>query len=394
MSNIDLKQLIIDHPDCINNGTKLKAILLDTYPGLSKAIVNTLVTIVNCGIAREIQLCEQISNFELSRWQIKLEDDFGLSERFIEIGLNVWVKAINDLRYIGFQILEGKLLKYTGLSRVVRVPTGIKYIGDETFKNCVNIESIIIPEGVEYIGNYAFENCYNLENISLPQSLKKVGYNAFWHCPRLKTTDFHNISYIGNSNNPYLIALKGKKDFLLQCYLPHSTKIICSNAFMDCVKLKWITLPQLNSIGISAFAGCAELETVNAKKCDEIDEYAFSYCEKLKKISIGGNIKSIKKYAFEGCRSLKEFCFSGPQMVNKDIFGEHFSNKEEIDICYDFYTPFYYAYNKTFRFAYEHYIKHDIFADYSDSSYSKYDIEDEQDLWRNYGQPSYSYYIK
>ena len=81
-------------------------------------------------------------------------------------------------------------------------------------------------------------------------------------------------------------------------------------------------------------------------------------------------------------------------MVDENVFGEHFSKKEEIDVCYDFYAPFYYKYNKTFRSAYEHYIKHDIFADYSDFSYSKYDIEDEQDLWRNYGRPSYSYYIK
>lgn len=41
MDKIDLQQLINDYPECITNGAKLKAILLDTYPEISKAIVNT-----------------------------------------------------------------------------------------------------------------------------------------------------------------------------------------------------------------------------------------------------------------------------------------------------------------------------------------------------------------
>lgn len=389
MDNINLKQILIDFPDCITNGAKLKAILLDTYPEISKAIVNTLVIMANSGIAKEIQLCGQITNFELSRWSVKIEDDFGLSERFIEIGLKAWVKAIDDLRYSDFNISGNKLLKYIGVSRVVVVPNEIKYIRDEAFKNCVNLESIIIPEGVEYIGDYAFENCYNLENISLPQSLKKVGYNAFWHCPRLKTTDFNNISYIGNSNNPYLIALKGKKDFLVQCSLPQSTKIIYSNAFMDCSKLKRIKLPKLYYIGVSSFSGCEELEEVEVEKCHEIDEYAFSYCKKLKEVQIG-NIKRVKKYAFENCRSVKDF--SKPLIK----VGEKPSTKEkiEIDVCYGRCSPFYNKYSGNFRLAYERYVKHDMFADYSDFSYNEHEIADEQDLRLNYGRPCYSYFIK
>ena len=79
-------------------------------------------------------------------------------------------------------------------------------------------------------------------------------------------------------------------------------------------------------------------------------------------------------------------------MWDDDVFGENSSNKSKIDICYDYYFPFYYRYNEDFRVAYERYIKHDIFADCSDLSY--YDIEDEQDLLQDYGQLSYSYFTK
>ena len=98
MSNIDLKQIIINHPDCINNGTKLKAILLDTYPGLSKAIVNTLVIMVNLGIVKEIHDSENITEFDKSRWKKILGDDYGISDKYIEIALEICIKSIDSSR--------------------------------------------------------------------------------------------------------------------------------------------------------------------------------------------------------------------------------------------------------------------------------------------------------
>ena len=158
---------------------------------------------------------------------------------------------------------------------------------------------------------------------------------------------------------------------------------------MDCSKLKKIKLPKLYYIGVSSFSGCEELEEVEVEKCHEIDEYAFSYCKKLKEVQIG-NIKRVKKYAFENCRSVKDF--SEPLIK----IGKKTSKKEkiEIDICYGRCSPFCNKYNGNFRLAYERYVKHDMFADYSDFSYSKYEIDDEQDLRLNYGRPSYSYFIK
>ena len=108
MSNIDLKQIIIDHPDCINNGTKLKAILLDTYPGLSKAIVNTLVIMVNSGIVNEIQDSDNITEFDKSRWQKKLGDDYGISDKYIEIALEICIKSIDSSRNSNFETYSDK----------------------------------------------------------------------------------------------------------------------------------------------------------------------------------------------------------------------------------------------------------------------------------------------
>ena len=90
MDEINLNQIITDFPDCIINGAKLKAVLLDTYPEISKAIVNTLVIMANSGIAKEIQDSENITELDKSRWQKKLEDDYGLSINNIAKGIILW----------------------------------------------------------------------------------------------------------------------------------------------------------------------------------------------------------------------------------------------------------------------------------------------------------------
>lgn len=115
MSNFDLKQIIIEHPDCINNGTKLKAILLDTYPDLSKAVVNTLVIMVNSGIVKEIQDSENITEFDKSRWQKKLGDDYGISDKYIEIALEICIKSIDSSRNSNFETYSDKYVDALGI---------------------------------------------------------------------------------------------------------------------------------------------------------------------------------------------------------------------------------------------------------------------------------------
>lgn len=88
MDKMDLKKIIHDYPDCVTNGAKLKGILLDTYPDISKAIVNTLVIMANSGIAKEIRDSENITELDKFRWQQKLEDE-GFAEKIIFSCLNM-----------------------------------------------------------------------------------------------------------------------------------------------------------------------------------------------------------------------------------------------------------------------------------------------------------------
>lgn len=79
-------------------------------------------------------------------------------------------------------------------------------IGENAFKYCQQIQTLILPERLMSIGNNAFDGCSALEVVVLPDSLQTIGSSAFYNCYRLY--DVVNLSDInvikGNTNNGYV----------------------------------------------------------------------------------------------------------------------------------------------------------------------------------------------
>ena len=208
MESINLKQLINDYPECITNGAKLKAILLDTYPAMSKAIVNTLVIMANSGIAKEIHDSKNVNELDKSRWINKLENDYGLSEKFTsqcvellsrkyptsQIKEKLSPEIIQPSKK-DFEIEDGVLIEYNGESTKVVIPNGVVAIGDFAFTLCSEITEITIPKTVKSIGHNAFWHCANLNSIKIPYSVINIDDNAFEDCPKLKTIYYEGAEY-------------------------------------------------------------------------------------------------------------------------------------------------------------------------------------------------------
>ena len=267
MSDINLKNIIEQFPDCVTNGAKLKAILLDTYPEISKAIVNTLVIMANSGIAKEIQDSANITELNKSRWQQKLEDE-GFSEKvicsclnmvFIAFGLNAACisndeklvvessvsiqtkRALPPSNLSDFEIKDGVLVKYIGKSSVVVIPDRVTAIGYDAFENCHSLTTIVIPDNVESIADRIVHNCNGLTSV-------------IWNAENCTASRrYRRGETFGDCSN------------LINVIIGENVKQIPPYAFEGCNGLTSIAIPgSVTSIGDWAFYGCGKLvEVIN-----------------------------------------------------------------------------------------------------------------------------------
>ncbi len=69
----------------------------------------------------------------------------------------------------------------------IKIPYGVKEIGQNAFGGANFLEKIIIPDSVTYIDKYAFYGCKALREITIPGSVGTIGSSAFGNCTALET---------------------------------------------------------------------------------------------------------------------------------------------------------------------------------------------------------------
>ena len=89
-----------------------------------------------------------------------------------------------------------------------------KQIGASAFKNCANLDTVVLPVGLTLIDSSAFQNCTALETVVFPGTLTTIGQSAFGNCNALR-----------------------------EVYLPASLECIESQAFADCDNLQVLSIP-------------------------------------------------------------------------------------------------------------------------------------------------------
>lgn len=128
----------------------------------------------------------------------------------IEIGSKTYtVKAIGNEAFRDCNMLESVVLPI-GLETIgkeafrnigvgeINFPTTLKTIGAHAFENCWNVKKVVIPEGVETVGEYAFSYMGSLTRIELPASLNNLGYSVI-------TQNAMLTDVISNITDPFLI---------------------------------------------------------------------------------------------------------------------------------------------------------------------------------------------
>ncbi|MBO7293955.1 MAG: leucine-rich repeat protein, partial [Bacteroidaceae bacterium] len=128
-------------------------------------------------------------------------------------------------------------------SGAVNIPESVTYngsiysvtsIGEEAFRFCSGLTSVVIPNSVTSIGVGAFNCCYRLTSVVIPNSVTSIGSNAFYDC-----------------------------DGLTSVVIPNSVTSIESYAFYDCDGLTSVEIGNsVTSIGSNAFYDCDGLTSL------------------------------------------------------------------------------------------------------------------------------------
>ena len=157
---------------------------------------------------------------------------------------------------------------------VVNIPATVTYdgvtytvtaVGQNAFKDCLNITSVTLPDGITDIARFAFRMC-GFTSLSIPKSLKTMAYDAFFGCDKItsltwnavKCDDFEYASpweYAGvgySATAPIASVVFGEGVQRIPAYL-----------FARSEALSSVTIPNsVTSIGESAFTECVNLSAI------------------------------------------------------------------------------------------------------------------------------------
>ena len=85
----------------------------------------------------------------------------------------------------GFAVVNGVLYHYTGKGGVVTIPSTVRIIDDEVFRNNKKVTAVNLPSSVREIRSEAFEYCTKLTRVTCAEGVERLGSNVFLGCTAL-----------------------------------------------------------------------------------------------------------------------------------------------------------------------------------------------------------------
>jgi serine/threonine protein kinase len=216
------------------------------------------------------------------------------------------------------------ITKYTGPGGAVTIPSTINglrvtVIGDDAFKGCTNLASLMFSSNVTSIGHDALAGCSGLTNLTIPASVTSITGNPFPSCSGLISisVDAANPAYssadgvVFNKDKTCLVIYPGGKagSFVI----PDGVGRVGECAFNSCQKLTSVMTPfSATRIEGFAFWCCANLTKVTiGNSVTHIEEGAFGHCSGLTSLTIPESVTNVGPMVFRDCSNLSAIYFKG-----------------------------------------------------------------------------------
>ncbi len=186
-----------------------------------------------------------------------------------------------------------------------RFPSNITIVKSETFKNCSNLEDIVLLEGITGLERNAFQDCSSLTEIELPENII-LWENVFAGCANLRTINIENISEYKTENAAGLSnAFANCENLAIDVTFPAGTTETLMNIFSGCSKIKSVTFPTtLVTIGSNLFQNCASLTSIDIpESVKTIGSGAFRGTS-ITSIDIPENVTELSGKLFYDCQNL------------------------------------------------------------------------------------------
>ncbi|MBE6677316.1 MAG: leucine-rich repeat domain-containing protein [Ruminococcaceae bacterium] len=203
------------------------------------------------------------------------------------------------------------------------VRAGGKTVADGAFSYCETLVSIELTEA-ENIGNNAFKGCSALKSLILPETVTAMGISIYDGCDDLETlavpcfpaeggTWFAGMLFGGTS---YVDNLAVMPQSLQNLTVYWQGDTVGKNAFYECDRLVNLTVKgNISSIEEYAFYRCRRLKSLSFKGgegyvgASRVGTNSFAYCNALGAVALADDIVIIPDYCFYSCASLRGIKF-------------------------------------------------------------------------------------
>ena len=221
-----------------------------------------------------------------------------------------WNEFTNFVEQSGF-VAEGVRFEHNGLYYISLGEGNLAVTYKDGWEDYAG--DIVIPAQVVYndntynvttIGYRAFAECKDLTSLVIPASITKIEEYAFLGRTGLTSIIIEegNPVYDSRDNCNAIIITDGDKLYYgcKNTVIPGTVKEILALAFLSCIELKEINLPEgLTHIMDAAFYGCSGLTSITIpESMTYLGWYAFEGCTGIKSITIPKNVSYISAECF------------------------------------------------------------------------------------------------